>query len=399
MSRTVLMLVQSSLATDSRVRKEAEALVAAGYAVHIIGKKVPSNYVAPAGVTFSSVGGSSVLRSEEAGSLGARKLSAPTRMARWLMLPTHRESAFRRWRDEAVQEARKHSFDVVHAHDFNTLAAGANLASERSVPLVYDSHEFWTGMDREHRPTPVLDRKERRTEGELGAQATAVLTVSDGIAARFRQIYGWGDITVVRNTFPIPPIPPQLPERPAAAVYAGRLCAHRDLEVVARASQQIGLPVQLFGPEDPVWLAGFDPGRAEMSGSVPMDEAAQRIAAAGLSLVTLAPGWENHDLAMPNKVFQAVSLGVPVVASDLGELGALVREFGIGTLYRPGDADSLADAVARAVDSYPDLRSAVIRAQAELTWEVDAARLVEVYARLAPMQPPVNDLGQDEAEK
>ena len=186
---------------------------------------------------------------------------------------------------------------------------------------------------------------------------------------------------------------------PEAVVYAGRLCAHRDLETVAEASRRIELPVQLFGPQDATWLAGFDPGRAEVSGSVPMDEAARRIASAGLSLVTLADGWENHDLAMPNKVFQAVSLGVPVVASDLGELGGLVREFGIGTLYRPGDASSLGSAIAQAIERYADLRLAVGGAQAELTWEVDATRLVEVYARLAPMQPPVTDRGQDKVEK
>lgn len=399
MSPSVLMLVQSSLATDSRIRKEAQALAEVGYSVHVIGKQVPVGYIPPEGVTFSSVGGSSVLRPEDAPSLGTRKLSAPMRLARWMMLPTHRESAFQRWRDEAVVEARKHNFDIVHAHDFNTLAAGVHLASERGVPLVYDSHEFWTGMDREYRPTPMLDRKERRTEGELGAQAAAVITVSDGIAARFRQIYGWGDVTVVRNSFPAPSEPPEIPATPEAVVYAGRLCAHRDLETVAEASRRIELPVQLFGPQDATWLAGFDPGRAEVSGSVPMDEAARRIASAGLSLVTLADGWENHDLAMPNKVFQAVSLGVPVVASDLGELGGLVREFGIGTLYRPGDASSLGSAIAQAIERYADLRLAVGGAQAELTWEVDATRLVEVYARLAPMQPPVTDRGQDKVEK
>lgn len=398
MNANVLMLVQSSLAMDSRVRREAEALVAAGYSVHIIGKRVPIGYVPPEGVTFSSVGGSSVLRPEDAPSLGSKKLSAPVRMARWMLLPTHRESAFQRWRDEAVVEARKHNFDVVHAHDYNTVAAGVHLASERGVPLVYDSHEFWTGMDREYRPTPLLDRRERRDEGELGAQATAVITVSDAIAARFRQIYGWGDITVVRNSFQAPAEQPPVPETPTAVVYAGRLCAHRDLEVVARASHQIALPVQLFGPQDPAWLAGFDPGRAEVSDPVSVDEAAHRIAQAGLSLVTLADGWVNHRLAMPNKVFQAVSLGVPVVASDLGELGSLVREYGVGTLYRPGDPASLADAVERAVERYPDLRSAVVRAQADLTWEVDAARLVEVYARLAPIEPPVSGMGQDKAE-
>lgn len=386
----VLMLVATAVATDARVLKEARALTGAGHRVHIIGKSVPSDFEPPAGVTVSSVGASSVLRREGAASLSRRRLPAHVRLVRWAMLPTHRNSTFGRWAAGAVQQARDIPADVVHAHDFTALAAGHEVATAKGVPLVYDTHELWSGRSREYRPTPVQDLRERALEKRLGGRAVAVITVGQGIADTLRERYGWRHVRVVRNTFEAPsgraPRTP-LPQRPTALIYAGRLGAHRELETVAAAGaalrDEVGLEVRLMGPADTTWLAGFDPGGCRVLAPVPPDEVDDRLREAGLVLVALAPGFENHRLALPNKLFHAVAAGVPVVATDLGELAAVVREHGIGTLYRAGDADDLRRAAATAVADYPALRAAVDAAAHDLSWERDAAVLLDLYERLA----------------
>ena len=108
----------------------------------------------------------------------------------------------------------------------------------------------------------------------------------------------------------------------------------------------------------------------------------QRLLAAGAALVTHSDRWPNHRLALPNKLFHAVSLGVPVVATDVGELGAIVREHGLGTLYRPGDAESLVRATQELQDRYGELVAAVSAAQQTLSWDRDEAELIELYRRL-----------------
>jgi glycosyltransferase involved in cell wall biosynthesis len=91
---------------------------------------------------------------------------------------------------------------------------------------------------------------------------------------------------------------------------------------------------------------------------------------------------------MPNKLFHAVRAGVPVIATDVGELGKLVREHGVGELYRPGDGADLARAVGRAQQRYPELVAAVHRAAPALSWERDSAALLDLYQRLpAPGAP------------
>jgi len=378
----VLMLVATSLASDTRVLREATTLAAAGHAVHVIGKQVPEGWDPPAGVTASSVGASSVFRAEGGASLAGRRLTPPARAARWLLLPTHRNSAFGRWADGAGRDAAGRAFDVVHAHDFTALEVGADLAAARRVPLVYDSHELWSGRPRIGRPTPWQARRERHAEARLGGGAVAVITVGDGVARALRHQYGWRHVTVVRNTFPLPRPLPTPPERPTGAVYAGRLAPYRELEAIATASRRVDLPITLVGPADETWLGRFDPGRAQVRPPLPVDDVDALLTGAGLALVTHSDRWENHRLAMPNKLFHAVRAGVPVVATDVGELGALVREHGVGELYRPGDGADLARAVEAALERYPALVEAVRRAAPSLSWDADAAALLGVYDRL-----------------
>ena len=75
---------------------------------------------------------------------------------------------------------------------------------------------------------------------------------------------------------------------------------------------------------------------------------------------------------------------MPVVAADLTEIRRVVTRHGIGRLYRPGDAASLAAAVREAVEGYADHVQAVAAARPALSWEADARVLLEAYRELGP---------------
>ena len=373
----VLMLVWTPVSTDTRVLREATSLVAAGHSVHIIGRAVPEDYTPPPGITVDSVGRPPLSTGR------TRALSAPERLARWALLPNHVDRRIAGWQAQVRGLlAGERAADVVHAHDFTALPVGAEIAARWGVPLVYDSHELWSGRPVEGRPAPLRARRDRRREGQLGSQASAVITVGDGVARALRAAYGWDRVHVVRNSFPRRldlPLPPAAPQR---LVYAGRLAAYRELEVVAEASRRVALPITAVGPADQEWLSAFEPGRVEVLPPEGLPAVDERLLAAGAALVTHSDRWPNHRLALPNKLFHAVSLGVPVVATDVGELGAIVREHGLGTLYRPGDAESLVRATKELQDRYPELVAAVAAAQQTLSWDRDEAELIELYRSL-----------------
>ena len=150
----ILLLVATSVATDTRVLREAQTLAEAGHTVHIIGRAVPGDFVPPAGVTVSSAGDQGRVSGAAA---RVPRNSVRYRAARWLLLPRHRQAVFGAWAEAARLDASQREFDVVHAHDFTALAVGASLANSRSVPYVYDTHEYWPGRPRQGRPRPNGD--------------------------------------------------------------------------------------------------------------------------------------------------------------------------------------------------------------------------------------------------
>ena len=382
MTGRVLMLVWKGVSTDTRVLREARSLVDAGWSVHIIGRAVPPDFDAPPGISVSSVGVPPAAQGR------SRELSLMERALRWLMLPEHIGRRLAAWQGQALIEAGRHQADVVHAHDFSALPVGAKLAAAWGVPLVYDSHELWSGRPRVGRPTPWRTWRHVRLEARLGDQAEIVLTVGEGVAAALRGRYGWRDIRVVRNTFPRAEPRERPSGKPAGAVYAGRIAPYRELEVIAQASLSTDLPITMIGPTDGQFLARFNPGRVRIEASRPTDAVDEVLAAAGLALVTHSDRWENHRLAMPNKLFHAVRAGVPVVATDVGELARTVREHDLGELYRPGDADDMVRAIDRVLGRYEELQARVRAAAGSLSWETDERALLDAYLalRVSPAQ-------------
>jgi glycosyltransferase involved in cell wall biosynthesis len=382
------MLVWTGVSTDTRVLREARSLVDAGWSVHIIGRAVPPDFVPSPGISVSSVGVPPAAQGR------SRELSLIERAFRWLMLPEHIGRRLAAWQGQALVEAGRHRADVVHAHDFSALPVGAKVAASWGVPLVYDSHELWSGRPRVGRPTPWRTWRHGRLEERLGNQAQVVLTVGEGVAAALRARYGWRDVRVVRNTFPR--AEPREPRagKPTGAVYAGRIAPYRELEVIARASLATDLPITMIGPTDAQYVARFNPGRVRIEASRPTDEVDDVLAAAGLALVTHSDKWENHRLAMPNKLFHAVRAGVPVVATDVGELARIVREHDLGELYRPGDAEDMVRAIERAVARYDELQARVRAAERPLSWETDGRVLLDAYVSLQASPSPAVILGR-----
>ena len=403
----VLMLVQSDVAHDARVLREARSLADEGHAIHIVGKDVPAEWVPPTGVTVESVSGGTGLKgggaASAAGSVG--RAAGPGRSrgglagrarnaARWALLPQHRQTVWRTWNERARAAVGDRKYDVVHAHDFNVLVLAAELAERGKAHLVYDSHEWWSGRERHGRPTPLERARELRVERQIVGKADAVLTVSDGIAERLGK-WRATPVTVVRNTFPLEHDGAQgqggahgldpLPDQPRGAVYAGRIGAARDIETLLSATAALQLDTVLMGKADREFLPHLHltDASVRIEPARPVDDVDEVLREVGISVVTLTDSCENHRLALPNKVFHAVRAGVPVVAADLPELRRLVTSYGIGALYRPGDAESMRGALEQVKTDYPGLCARVARARGELNWDQDSKELVRVYESLA----------------
>lgn len=290
------------------------------------------------------------------------------------------------WR--LARGARRRDADLYHVHDPELLPVALWLARSGGRPVVYDVHEYLGQTVRTKRwlPGPLrlpLALVSERAERWAAARLAGVVTANEDLAARFAA-RGARAVGVSNSpwsgAFP-PPAPP--PDEPVA-LYVGGLGPLRGLEVMRRAFALVEVPgarLVLAGPGD----AGEMPDGVEHLGAVDHSRVPELLAAARVAWIPLQRHG-NYDRAVPTKLVEAMAAGRPVVASDLGRMGAMVRAAGCGLVVPPDDVRAHAAALARLLgdpDEAARMGAAGRAAFLEgLGYEAQARRLTSLYAEL-----------------
>lgn len=316
------------------------------------------------------------------------------RAMRWLLALRLRD--FERRAAKAVAQWRP---DLVHAHDANTLTVAMRVQRRRGTPFVYDAHELWEERNAQR------GERARRAERKLLDRATALMagsvTVSPGIQDWMTERYDLSEPPVLVRNIPRAPTRAHdasagslreragLTEESRVAVYVGGITTGRGIDEAIEAIAQLPDDVHLvlLGQGSPENIAFFGAlavrlgvaDRVHFAGSVESDSVSAAIADADVSLVYTQPKNLSYRLSLPNKLFESVHAGLPVVASDLPDVRALVEQYGFGELCEPDDVASLAEAVERVVAHSDDLRAAAAAAASSLSWENEMERLFALY--------------------
>ncbi len=303
----------------------------------------------------------------------------------------------------AVRRLRQWRPDVVHANDGNTLAPAMLVRASVGARIVYDAHELWTR--RNVRGDRLLAPLVEAVTEWLGVRASAgVITVSPSIVTWMRRRFRLRTPpTLVRN---IPhrrgavPVPADgrlrelagLPAHARVIAYAGGVTTGRGLEETVDALTELDDDTHLvmLGYGDAGYVEGLLAraaaagvgDRVHLVGPVPGPEVPRTLADADVSVVYVRPICLSYRYSLPNKLFESIHAGLPVVAADLPDTAAVVREHGIGEVFGAGRPDQLAAAVERVLADEGRYRAASRAAAEELDWSHEAAELVALYARV-----------------
>jgi glycosyltransferase involved in cell wall biosynthesis len=122
--------------------------------------------------------------------------------------------------------------------------------------------------------------------------------------------------------------------------------------------------------------------------AVPPEALLAWTASADVMVMAIQPNTTNHRFTTPQKLWEAIASGVPVVASDLPGMAAVVTETGVGVLCDPTSPASIAAGLRRVLEAGPEDRAALRRHVLEVghdryTWDAQAAKLLDLYASLA----------------
>ena len=372
----IVMLLHKSVEFDSRVRREASALAQDGHDVVVL-------ELTNAGTETRPLDG-----------FERRSVAPPAWIRRTLPSGVYRPLMLV-WFVRGLLASRP---DVVHAHDAAMLLPGIVGAKLTGARLVYDSHELATSVPYRERGWAWFVRM---IEQLVVPRSAAVITVSDGIAARLRDRYRLAETpTVLRNVSALQAggrggLRQQLglgPEVPLV-LHQGAPAPSRGCEVLVEAVAQLD-DVHL------VFLGDPEPGYGEtlretidrrglgdrvwLLPSVPLSQLLAHTAEADVGVTLLQDTCENHRLALPNKLFEYIAAGVPVVASALPETKRVVEEYGVGWSAPPDRPDAVAKAIEHALRSRGDaaLAGRLDDAASELRWPREQARLLDLYRRL-----------------
>lgn len=390
--RPVAMLTHSYYEEDPRVRREAEAIVAAGRPVDVYALRRPDDRSTEVldGVTVHRLG---VQRHQGAG-LG-------TYLREYL--------AFLLLAGVALTRAqRRRQYGLVQVHTLPDFLVFAALPLRLvGVPVVLDLHEAMPEFFRSRFRGRVgrighalLRLQERASTGF----ANAVLTVNDALGDRLIELgLPASKVMVVPNAPSLARFDPERhPARSFMAdgtlrlVYAGALSPIYEVDVVLAALARLAkerpdLPVclDLYGrdfAEVPLADQALGLGiadRVTFHGRIPIEAVPAAIARADVGLAPTRRS-EFTDFSLSTKAYEYAAMGRSVVAS---RLPMVERIFGEDVVtYEPGDAGDLAAALLRLVDE-PSVREArVIRALARvqvLGWERESRSYLALIERLA----------------
>lgn len=389
--REVVMLVVSDLRIDPRVEREARALAAAGYAVTILCPDLGQGELAGYGLDWGPGIRFDILPWTAASFVN----EAPGFMAH-----------------ELYERALDYQPFAYHAHDLNTAFAGLAAARRTGAHLIADFHEWtsenvhWDRLRAAYAPFEGEWKHQlQRLEARCLAEASAVVTVCDSIADALADELGDGKRPVVVRNIPAiaadaerfyAPLKQQLglSEDQFVLLWQGGTGPTRLIEPIIEALALAPRCVLVIrGPS----LDQFGQGYRAIAERVDAGDrlillppvlsrdvvAAARGADAGIW--TLPSLCRNFTFALPNKIFEYMASGLPVLVAAHPEARRLVESHGVGLSFDPYDPASIAAAINRLIDEpglAVALRHATGRALTALDPEREWDKLVAVYDAL-----------------
>ncbi len=305
--------------------------------------------------------------------------------------------------------------DLYHAFGILTLPVALDLAAAARrrgcrgrvvydvIDAILDSNNY------QNVPTPVLARYRRKEAGWV-RRVDAVVTVNEALADHCHRLWPFRERpTVLLNCQPrwTPPAERPdvirqatgLPAERRIVLFLGKLGRQRGLEMAAEAVARLpDAALVMLGSvvnrewDAALWAKSADPrfaGRHVVLPAVHPDEVRLWAASADVSVIAVPANSLNQRLSTPNKLWESLAAGTPVViGKDLEVMRAIVEADGLGAVADPADPDDLARALAEVLDqppaAYSAMRDRCLAVSADrYNWETAVGPYLEMVERLS----------------
>ena len=370
----ILMFLSNPFVHDHRVYMETQSLLRHGHDVTLVAWDRLAEHP-----TKEILDGVKVFRIQTSGMMKLIPYDI-LRMRSW----------WKRAHSLATDLAKETRFDVVHCHDLDTLQIGVWLKYSWGTKLIYDAHEVFTYMMQGEVPATLISRFERM-EDDLMNHADRMITVGPKYKDYFlRKGKRDDEIALVLNAKDVAVDDYTKPSNAEPVVlYVGALRETRFVKELALAgSKTKGVRVTIAGGgagETDIGAIASRSPNVDFLGKIPMKEVIPLTLRSDAVFCMFDPDHPLYQIGFPNKFFEALATGRPLIASERTYVGELVKDLECGVVYPP-DEGGIEKGLRFVRDNPEELermgRNALEAAKDSYNWASQEAALMEVYESL-----------------
>ena len=372
MALRILVSVTTDLVTDQRVHKISSSLHKAGYEVHVAGRQM--------------------------------KASLP------LNNRPYQTTRFRLWFEKgflfyAAYNIRLFFFllftkaDILMANDLDTLLPNYIVSKLKGIPLAYDNHEYFTSVPELIR-RPFVRGVWKSIERFIFPRVKFIYTDNDAKQGLFESEYKV-PVRVVKNVPIYTPIaltneapPISIPSDKKVIIYQGTgINVDRGTEELTQAMKYLDDSYLLLfvGSGDVIdvlkEIVAIDKleNRVWFTGKVPMEQLPRYTRLAHLGISFDKPISDNYIYSLPNKIFDYVHSGVPVLCSRLPEVERMVTKYQIGGFIETHEPQHIAARIRKVFEEgeYKIWQQNLIKASEAVNWQNEEKVLLGIYEEIS----------------
>jgi glycosyltransferase involved in cell wall biosynthesis len=298
--------------------------------------------------------------------------------------------------------------DAYHALDLPALPACYIAARVRRKPIIFDSYEL---------PLSTLAKEEIRGSRKLLQRimapllkhmlprCAAVIAVSPPIAREIARRYPRARVSVVRNILPYTPVKRSnrlrehlgLPSSTRIALYQGYLQADRGLDRLVQAARYLepDIGIVIMGKAKDQTQAQLEAliasegvsNRVKILPPAPYDELLIWTSSADVGLLLYSPEYSlNVRMCLPNKLFEFLMAGLPVLSTRLVAVAEIIDTRQVGKIVNALEPEAIGkaiNAILRDPDALAQMRkNALQAAREEFYWEKEQQNLLNLYENI-----------------
>ena len=288
-----------------------------------------------------------------------------------------------------------HRANLLLSNDLDTILPNYFISRLKGQKLVFDSHEYFTETP-ELVNRPRVQRVWKRIEGFTVPKLGKMITVCDSIADLFREKYGV-KVQVIRNIPPRKALPPKgdklalgLPcDKHLLILQGSGINIQRGAEELVQAMSFLdNCFLMIIGGGDvlPILKQMVEELKiADRVRFLPRMPHAQMMSYTQLAEMGFCLDKDtnlNYRFSLPNKLFDFIQAGVPIIASHLVEIEKIIRQYDIGMFIENHEPETIAATIREALSDEERKnkwkQNLTVAAQ-DLCWENEEQKLLAFY--------------------